>query len=123
MGIKVENLTKIYDTQKAIDAISFEVARGQIVGLLGPNGAGKTTTMKIISCIMPPTSGTVKIDDLNIVRDGLEVRQRIGYLPELNQLYLDLYVHGSIRFPGKSSIKRLQRSLIGRDWDGSNTKK
>ncbi len=98
--IAVKELTKTYGTQKAIDAISFEIGAGEIVGFLGPNGAGKTTTMKIVTCFMPPTSGTVEVDDLNISDNSLEIRKRIGYLPEHNPLYLDMYVHEYLRFVG-----------------------
>ncbi len=99
--ITVKELTKTYGTQKAIDAIDFQIGAGEIVGFLGPNGAGKTTTMKIITCFMPPTSGTVEVDDLNIHDNSLEIRKRIGYLPEHNPLYLDMYVHEYLRFVGR----------------------
>lgn len=101
MGISVQNLTKTYGTQKAIDAISFEIPTGQIVGFLGPNGAGKTTTMKIITCFMPPSSGTVELDDFNIFDHSIEIRRKIGYLPEHNPLYLDMYVREYLRFTAK----------------------
>ncbi|MEM6272818.1 MAG: gliding motility-associated ABC transporter ATP-binding subunit GldA [Bacteroidota bacterium] len=99
--ISVQQLTKVYGPQKAIDAISFDIGAGQIVGFLGPNGAGKTTTMKIITCFMPPSSGTVRVDDLDIQKDALAIRKRIGYLPEHNPLYLDMYVHEFLRFVGR----------------------
>ncbi len=92
MAISVRNLTKYYGHEKAIENISFEVKTGEILGFLGPNGAGKTTTMKIITCYMPPTSGTVEVDGYNIFDHSLEVRKKIGYLPELNPLYLDMNV-------------------------------
>jgi len=92
MAITVKNLTKYYGTEKAIDNISFNVNTGEILGFLGPNGAGKTTTMKIITCYMPPTSGTVEVEGYNIFDHSLEVRRKIGYLPELNPLYLDMNV-------------------------------
>ncbi len=101
MAISVQQLTKVYNTQRAIDDLSFDVATGEILGFLGPNGAGKTTTMKIITCFMPPTSGTVTLDDYNIVDHGLEIRRRIGYLPEHNPLYLDMYVHEFLKFVAK----------------------
>jgi ABC-2 type transport system ATP-binding protein len=92
MSIAVRNLVKRYGEQRAIDDISFDVKTGEILGFLGPNGAGKTTTMKIITCYMPPTSGTVTVDDLSIFDQSLEVRKKIGYLPEMNPLYLDMNV-------------------------------
>ncbi len=92
MSIAVHNLTKLYGEQKAVDNISFDVKTGEILGFLGPNGAGKTTTMKIITCYMPPTSGDVKVDGLDNAEHSLEVRKKIGYLPEMNPLYLDMNV-------------------------------
>lgn len=92
MSITVRNLTKLYGEQKAIDDISFDVKTGEILGFLGPNGAGKTTTMKIITCYMPPNSGTVDVDGLSVTHNSLEVRRKIGYLPELNPLYFDMNV-------------------------------
>ncbi len=101
MGISVKNLTKIYGKHRAIDDVSFEIEPGEIVGFLGPNGAGKTTTMKIITCFLSPTSGTVEVDDLNIFDHSLEIRSKIGYLPENNPLYMDMYVHEFLRFTGR----------------------
>ena len=98
MSISIQNLTKVYGTQKAIDNLSFKVKPGEILGFLGPNGAGKTTTMKIITCFMPPTSGTVALGDYNIFDHPLEIRKRVGYLPEHNPLYLDMYVHEFLFF-------------------------
>lgn len=92
MSIAVRNLTKLYNGQPAVSDISFDVKTGEILGFLGPNGAGKTTTMKIITCFMPPTQGTVEVDGLSIYERSLEVRRRIGYLPELNPLYMDMNV-------------------------------
>jgi ABC-2 type transport system ATP-binding protein len=92
MSIAVRNLTKTYGEQKAIDDISFDVKTGEVLGFLGPNGAGKTTTMKTITCYMPPTSGTIEVDGLNIFDHSLEVRRKIGYLPEMNPLYQDMNV-------------------------------
>jgi ABC-2 type transport system ATP-binding protein len=90
MAITVRNLTKFYGHEKAVNEISFDVKTGEILGFLGPNGAGKTTTMKIITCYMPPTSGTVDVDGYSIADHSLEVRRKIGYLPELNPLYFDM---------------------------------
>jgi len=92
MSIAVRNLVKHYGTQKAVDDISFDVKTGEILGFLGPNGAGKTTTMKIITCYMPPSSGSVEVDGLDIFEKSLEVRRKIGYLPEMNPLYHDMNV-------------------------------
>lgn len=110
--IAVKELTKTYGTQKAIDAISFEIGAGEIVGFLGPNGAGKTTTMKIVTCFMPPTSGTVEVDDLNIADNSLEIRKRIGYLPEHNPLYLDMYVHEYLQFVG--SLYKMSKTELNK---------
>jgi ABC-2 type transport system ATP-binding protein len=92
MSIAVRNLTKLYDGQPAVNDISFDVKTGEILGFLGPNGAGKTTTMKIITCYMPPSAGTVEVNGLDIFDHSLEVRKTIGYLPELNPLYMDMNV-------------------------------
>lgn len=92
MSIAVRSLTKMYGEQKAVDDISFDVKTGEILGFLGPNGAGKTTTMKIITCFMPPTSGKVEVDGLDNAEHSLDVRKKIGYLPEMNPLYLDMNV-------------------------------
>jgi len=92
MAISVKNLTKNYGEQTAVNDISFEVKTGEILGFLGPNGAGKTTTMKIITCYMPPTTGSVEIDGFDIFHHSLEVRKKIGYLPEMNPLYHDMNV-------------------------------
>jgi ABC-2 type transport system ATP-binding protein len=92
MSIKVAALTKIYDTQKAVDNISFELKKGEIVGFLGPNGAGKSTTMKIITGYLPPTSGKVTVCGFDVEEKPLEVRKRVGYLPEANPLYYEMYV-------------------------------
>ncbi len=92
MGIVVNNLTKKYGTQKAIDNISFEVKTGEILGFLGPNGAGKTTTMKIITCFMAPNEGDVKVNGVSILDDPEKIKKNIGYLPESNPLYYDMPV-------------------------------
>ena len=92
MNITVENLTKQYGSQKAIDSISFEVKPGEILGFLGPNGAGKTTTMKIITCFMAPTEGDVKVGDYSIYENQEAIKKQIGYLPENNPLYYEMPV-------------------------------
>lgn len=96
--IEISNITKIYDQQKALDDVSFKVNPGEIVGLLGPNGAGKSTLMKIITCFIPPTEGEVTVCGHSIYDDPLQVRRQIGYLPEHNPLYLDMYVREFLRF-------------------------
>lgn len=98
MGITVSNLTKEYGPQKAVDDISFEVKTGEILGFLGPNGAGKSTTMKIISCFVSPTYGTVDLDGYNIHDHPQEVRRQIGYLPENNPLYRDMSIVDYLHF-------------------------
>lgn len=101
MSIQIQNLTKIYGDQKAVDQISFEVNKGEIVGFLGPNGAGKSTTMKVITCFLPPNEGTVLVNGHDVVKDEAAVKKIIGYLPEHNPLYTDLYVREYLRFVGK----------------------
>jgi ABC-2 type transport system ATP-binding protein len=98
MAIKIENLTKYYGTQAAVKNISFEINTGEIVGFLGPNGAGKSTTLKMITTYLNPTSGKVFIDDLDIEDNSLEVRKKIGYLPEQNPLYQDMNVLDYLEF-------------------------
>ena len=92
MSILVENITKSYGSQKALNAISLEIKRGQITGLLGPNGAGKSTLMKIITGSIIPDEGTVTVDGVNVVDEPLKVQRTLGYLPEHNPQYLELYV-------------------------------
>ncbi|MCB0805304.1 MAG: gliding motility-associated ABC transporter ATP-binding subunit GldA [Bacteroidales bacterium] len=98
MSIIVENITKEFGQQKALDNVSFRIDPGEVVGLLGPNGAGKSTMMKIITCFIPPTSGMVKVYDADIFEQSLEVRKRVGYLPENNPLYTDLYIKEYLEF-------------------------
>lgn len=98
MSIQVTNLTKIYGEQKAIDNISFEIKTGEIVGFVGPNGAGKSTTMKILTGFIPPSSGEAKINNLDLHENSLEIRKNMGYLPENNPLYLDMYVKEYLEF-------------------------
>jgi ABC-2 type transport system ATP-binding protein len=100
MSIKVTDITKIYDKQKALDSLSLEVKQGEIVGLLGPNGAGKSTLMKILSCYIPATSGQAMVNGFDCETQSIEVRQRIGYLPESNPLYQDMYVIEYLKFVG-----------------------
>jgi ABC-2 type transport system ATP-binding protein len=100
MSLQIINLTKFYGPQKALNNISFDVKAGEIVGFLGPNGAGKSSTMKIATCYLPPTSGQVRVQGLDVVEEPTKVRKIIGYLPEHNPLYLDLYVHEYLSFIG-----------------------
>jgi ABC-2 type transport system ATP-binding protein len=98
MSVEVKNLSKVFGAQRAVDDISFSVGQGQILGFLGPNGAGKSTTMKIATCYLPPTSGTVLVNGFDVVQDPMAVRRSVGYLPEHNPLYLDMYVHEYLQF-------------------------
>jgi ABC-2 type transport system ATP-binding protein len=100
VSVEVKHLTKIFGTQKAVNDISFSVGEGQILGFLGPNGAGKSTTMKIATCYLPPTSGTIVINGFDVQENPIEVRKHVGYLPEHNPLYLDMYVHEYLQFIG-----------------------
>src|SRR5688572_496924 len=101
MSIFGKNLTKIYGRQKAVNNISFEVSKSEIVGFLGPNGAGKSTTMKIATSYVPPTEGQVTVGGYDVVSHSIDVKRMTGYLPEHNPLYLDMYVHEYLRFIGK----------------------
>jgi len=92
MSIIVENITKKYGSQKALDSVSFKIEKGKIVGFIGPNGAGKSTMMKIITGYIPPTTGNIRVDSLDILKDAVETRKHIGYLPENNPLYPEMYV-------------------------------
>ncbi len=116
MSIRVENLTKTYGKQQAVNNISFEINTGEIVGFLGPNGVGKTTTMKILTCFIPPTKGAAFINDLNVEENAIAIRQQIGYLPEHNPLYTDMYVKEYLHFVGsvygiKNITKRVQEMV------------
>ena len=99
--IKVEALTKKYARTIAVDQISFEVAKGQIVGFLGPNGAGKTTTMRILTCFFPPSAGTATVAGFDVLEQPLEVKKRIGYLPETPPIYLEMDTAEYLKFVGK----------------------
>ena len=99
--ITVENLTKRYATKTAIDSVSFQVEKGEILGFLGPNGAGKTSTMRVITGYMPASEGTVRVDGFDVFENPLEVRRRIGYLPENPPLYVEMSVAGYLRFVAK----------------------
>ncbi|MFY0598762.1 MAG: ATP-binding cassette domain-containing protein [Cyclobacteriaceae bacterium] len=110
MSIIVENLTKKYGEQKAVNDISFEIKTGEVVGFLGPNGAGKSTTMKIITCFMAPSSGDVKLDGSSIHTDPELIKKKIGYLPENNPLYLDMPIVDYLRF--SAQIQGVEKSMI-----------
>jgi ABC-2 type transport system ATP-binding protein len=98
MSIIVKDLTKIYGSQRAIDSISFEIKSGEVVGFLGPNGAGKSTTMKILTCFIPPSAGEASVCGIKVDEDPFAVKQKVGYLPENNPLYLDMYVKEYLQF-------------------------
>jgi ABC-2 type transport system ATP-binding protein len=99
--IKVEGLSKRYARNIAVDDVSFEAQKGQIVGFLGPNGAGKTTTMRILTCFLPPTSGTANVAGFDVMQQPMEVKKRIGYLPETPPLYPDMEVGEYLTFVGR----------------------
>ncbi|MCF2489935.1 ATP-binding cassette domain-containing protein [Dyadobacter sp. CY347] len=101
MSIQVTNLTKLYGTQRAIDGISFSLKKGEIVGFLGPNGAGKSTTMKILTGYLKASEGSAKVSDYDVTDEPMPARRTIGYLPEHNPLYLDMYVSEFLLFSGK----------------------
>ena len=98
MSIDVKAVTKIYGTQKAVDAISFTITKGEIVGFLGPNGAGKSTTMKMITGYLAPDEGDITVSGIDVKKDPLESKKKIGYLPESNALYYDMYIKEYLNF-------------------------
>jgi ABC-2 type transport system ATP-binding protein len=100
VSIQVEHITKLYGAQKALNNVSFEVKKGEIVGFLGPNGAGKSTMMKILTCYTPQSEGTAKVCGFDVNESSLEVRRLVGYLAEHNPLYLDMYVKEYLTFVG-----------------------
>ena len=131
--IEVENLTKYYGPRKAIHNLTFQIAQGEVVGFLGPNGAGKSTTMNILSCILPASSGTARIQGYDTFEQSLEIRKIIGYLPETPPLYPDMSVRDYLMFAarirglagkragtavetviGKCSLKDVGHRIIGR---------
>ncbi len=112
MSIEVKHLYKYYGEQAAVKDVSFSIKKGEIVGFLGPNGAGKSTTMKILTGFVPSSSGEVNICGLPVDVDSLETRSKIGYLPEHNPLYLDMYVKEYLEFVGKIyKVKNLQERI------------
>lgn len=119
MSIRIQHLTKLYGHQKAVDDISFEIGEGEIVGFLGPNGAGKSTTMKVITGYLPPSEGLVDVGGFDVVTNPMRVKKIIGYLPENNPLYPDMFVHEYLEFSGRlsglggRSLKSRIREIIG----------
>ena len=117
MSISVKNISKLYGKQRALDNVSFEIKSGEIVGFLGPNGAGKSTMMKIITGFIPANEGQVFINELNAEENSLEIRKNVGYLPEHNPLYLDMYVKEYLSFVAslhlpKKEIKERVKHII-----------
>jgi ABC-2 type transport system ATP-binding protein len=117
--IEVENLTKRYGPYTAVDGVSFRVQRGEILGFLGPNGAGKTTTMRILTCFMPASSGTARVAGYDVFEDPMEVKKRVGYLPETPPLYPDLSVVDQLQFvakikgiPKKERAARIDEAIV-----------
>ena len=109
MDIVIKNLTKLYGAQRAVDNLSFEVKTGEILGFLGPNGAGKTTTMKTIAGYIKPTEGTIRVGRYNVETDADKVKQVIGYLPEHNPLYSDMYVVDYLRYMAQLQLLRADK--------------
>jgi len=110
MSIEVNNISKSYGTQKALDQISFSVSKGEIVGFLGPNGAGKSTLMKILTTYISADSGTASVNGHDVVLDEKAVQQSVGYLPEHNPLYLDLYIREYLEF--NADVYKVAKSII-----------
>lgn len=120
MSIIASKVTKLYGVQKALNEVSFSIPSGEIVGFLGPNGAGKSTMMKTITCYLPPSSGSVKVCGLDVMEQALEVKKKVGYLPEHNPLYLDMWVKeylefiaGIYKLPKRKARVKEMISLVG----------
>lgn len=114
MSLKVSHLLKIYGTQKAVNDVSFEISRGEIVGFLGPNGAGKSTTLKMITGYLKPDAGDAFVCNINVKEDAIAVKKKIGYLPEANPLYHDMYVKEYLQFvAGVHKIKNEKIKISG----------
>lgn len=112
MSVELTNLTKIYGTQRAVNNLSFKAKKGEILGFLGPNGAGKSTTMKMLTCYAEPSEGTATVCGFDIRKESREVRKKIGYLPEHNPLYKDMYVKEFLRFiAGIHNVKSPQARI------------
>lgn len=116
MSISVDYISKVYGVQRALDNVSFEVKEGEIVGFLGPNGAGKSTMMKILTCFIPPTAGKAMVNGFDVMEESIEVRKSVGYLPEHNPLYLDMYVREYLEFIGGlhkiSNVKKRVAEMV-----------
>ena len=110
MSVIVKNLVKTFGKQNAVDNISFSASKGSILGFLGPNGAGKSTTMKIATCYLPPSEGTIEVCGFDVNTNPMEVRKMVGYLPEHNPLYLDMYVHEYLEFIG--SLHQIKSAVL-----------
>ncbi len=122
MSVKVQDLVKIYGPQRAVDNLTFEVGKGEVLGFLGPNGAGKTTTMKIITGYLPPSGGSASVCGFDVATQAMDARARVGYLPEHNPLYKDMYVREYLAFaagihqvaePGKRIAEMVERTGLG----------
>lgn len=117
LTVEINGITKYYGKQKALDNVSLSINKGEVVGLLGPNGAGKSTLMKIITSFVPPSSGSVKIDGVSVQENAIEIRKHIGYLPENNPLYQDMYIKEYLNFvlgtyPGHRKNKDVIDNII-----------
>lgn len=129
MSVVVSNLSKIYDEQKAVDHISFEVKTGDVLGFLGPNGAGKSTTMKMITCFIPQSSGSIQVCGYDTITQADEVKKKIGYLPESNPLYYDMYVREYLSFIAslhpniKNKKQRIAEMIAATGLEREKTKK
>lgn len=129
MSVVVSKLSKIYDEQKAVDQISFEVKSGDVLGFLGPNGAGKSTTMKMITCFIPPSQGSITVCGFDTITHANEVKKKIGYLPENNPLYYDMYVREYLSFIAnlhphiKNKKQRIAEMIAATGLEREKTKK
>ncbi len=110
--IEAEGLTKFYGPIGAIRNVSFQIDKGEVVGFLGPNGAGKSTTIRILTCFMPPSSGIARVEGLDVIEKSLQIRQKIGYLPESVPLYKDLTVSRFLRFAASSKGVEAKRMNV-----------
>ena len=110
MSIQVSNITKVYGTQKALSNVSFSIEKGEIVGFLGPNGAGKSTMMKILTAYLKATEGTASVNNYDLTEEAINVKKSVGYLPEHNPLYLDMYVRECLLF--NASIYKIPKSEV-----------